>query len=666
MTDLTNILGGPWSPSERVADPPDVQLKDAIAAAGLEPPDDIYLDGNLHRFKTGGRKPDKTGWYVAFGDGVPAGRFGCWREGIEQSWRADVGRNLTAAEEMAQTARMSEARRIRDAERQKRQENASDTVAEIWSGAGAASADHPYLARKGIEPHGARITGDGRLIVPLYDDHGHLSSLQYIDSDGDKRYHPGGATGGRFWQLGEVDGTLYVAEGFATAATIREVTHQSVVVAYSASNLVPVVGLMREKYGHTQDIVIVADNDKSDVGRKYADQAAARFGARVVIPPTDGDANDYQQAGHDLLELLKPKATDWLIPADDFSQKPAPIRWLIKHWLQRDALMMMHGPSGSGKTFVALDWMLRLAAGREDWCGHIVRPGPVVYLAGEGHHGLRGRIAAWKHHHGADSLDMWLSGSGCDLNKPDGYLRVSDALRASRISPCVIVVDTLHRFLNGDENSAQDAREMLDACAKLMSEFSCSVLLVHHTGVAEEAQHRARGSSAWKGALDIEISVVSAKNGPVEIIQRKCKDAEVAEPVYCDLQAVEIPGWLDEDGEQVTSAVVVQSESPPEKSSKKDDPVARQFKRFHRAWWATGAEVVDGQPYISRSGLKSWMESEGMKPGSIRNAMAPNGKFGVHMVATLLDAEKIQKSHDGFSVCDNEYSSSLLIMKGKD
>jgi phage/plasmid primase-like uncharacterized protein len=36
------------------------------------------------------------------------------------------------------------------------------------------------LARKGINPHGARITGDGRLIVPLYDQDGTLSSLQYI------------------------------------------------------------------------------------------------------------------------------------------------------------------------------------------------------------------------------------------------------------------------------------------------------------------------------------------------------------------------------------------------------------------------------------------------------------------------------------------------------
>ncbi len=71
---------------------------------------------------------------------------------------------------------------------------------------------------------------------------------------------------------------------------------------------------------------------------------------------------------------------------------------------------------------------------------------------------------------------------------------------------------------------------MLDACGALISEFGCSVILVHHTGVNSETQHRARGSSAWRGALDIEVSIVpTSENGdPMEIIQRKSKDAELA------------------------------------------------------------------------------------------------------------------------------------------
>jgi phage/plasmid primase-like uncharacterized protein len=389
--------------------------------AGLHAPDQIILDGNLHRFASGTKgRPghgDKSGWYVAYGDGVPAGAFGCWRSGIEVTWKADVGRQLTMQEHLAQLKRLEEAKRRRDAERQKAQEVAANSVDIIWSNGVGAAPDHPYLQRKGIGAHGARVTGDGRLMVPLFNADGKLCSLQYIDSDGEKRYHAGGETGGAYWWIGAMEEgrTVYLAEGFATAATIHEVTGQPVVVAYSASNLVPVAGMLREQV--KAPIVIVADNDASGVGQRYAEQASAKYGVRFVVPPIEGDANDYRAAGHDLAALLAPPATDWLIPADTFSEAPAPLRWQIKRWIQAEALIMVHGPSGGGKTFLVLDWVCSMAGQLPEWFGHKIHPGAVVYLAGEGHHGLRGRVAAWKHHHQVKSLQMWLSREGCDLNR---------------------------------------------------------------------------------------------------------------------------------------------------------------------------------------------------------------------------------------------------------
>lgn len=599
MADLSKVLGGPWTPpTEKRVTPPEEQLIDAMRGAGLEPPEQIHLDGKLHRFKSGtkgqGKGGDKPGWYVVYGDGVPAGRFGCWRSGVEVTWRAEIGRKLSPAEEMANARRMAEAKAARDAEQARQYEVASSTVETIWSSAQGASPEHPYLQRKGIGVHGARVTGDGRLVVPLYGQDGQLSTLQYIAHDGTKLYHPGGQTGGKFWMIGTADepGIIYIAEGFATAATIHEATHRPVVVAYSASNLVPVTGTMRDLRGATQDIVIVADNDASGVGQRYAEQAAAKYGARVVMPPESGDANDYAKAGHDLALLLSPPVDDWLIPADTFSQQPAPISWLVKRWIQREALIMVHGPSGGGKTFVVLDWCLRMASGMAEWHGNKVKPGAVVYLAGEGHHGLRGRIAAWKHHHQAERLSMWLSRNGCDLNTPAGYARVVEQVRMLDTPPDLIVVDTLHRFLLGDENSAQDAKTMLDACNSLMAEFGCSVLLVHHTGVSDEAQHRARGSSAWRGALDIEISVIPAKDeNPMEIVQRKSKDAELAQSIYTRLHSVEIPGWVDEDGQQVTSAVVVEAQQNATQSAKPESKLTSMIRVFEGAWWATNAEI---------------------------------------------------------------------------
>lgn len=670
MADLSKVLGGPWAPPpEKLVAPPETQLIDAMRAAGLEPPEEIHFDGKIHRFRSGTKGSpghgDKPGWYLVFGDGIPAGRFGCWRAGMEVTWRADIGRKLTQTEEMSHAKRLAEAKALRDAALERQHQVASETVEKIWTTANPANAEHPYLAKKNIQTHGARITGDGRLVVPLYDSDGTLATLQYIDHEGGKLYHPGGQTGGKFWMVGSLDepGTLFVAEGFATAATIHETTDRPVVVAYSASNLVPVTGTLREMYGATQDIVIVADHDQSGVGQRYAEQASAKYGARMVMPPILGDANDYAQAGHDLAGLLMPVKDDWLIPADDFCAQPSPISWLVKRWIQSKALMMVHGPSGGGKTFVVLDWCLRMASGIEDWAGHKVRQGNVVYLAGEGHHGLRGRVAAWKHHHKAGKLAMWLSKDGCDLNTPTGYLKVVEQVRMLKDRPSVIVVDTLHRFLQGDENSAQDAKTMLDACNSLMQEFDCSVILVHHTGVSDEAQHRARGSSAWRGALDIEISIVPGKdNVPMQIVQRKSKDAELAETIHVELQQVSIPGWRDEDNQQVTSAVIIQAQAPI--VAKKDSKIDSHRKTFENAWWSSGAEERDGLPYLSRSAMMDYLvQKMNVSESSAKVYIKPSatGK----PIADMLVAEIIEAFEHGWTVIDDTQASAMLIRKSE-
>lgn len=667
MVDITHILGGPWSPPEAPKfDPPELQLRDSMERAGLRPPREILLDGKLHRFASGTKGSpghgDKPGWYIAFGDGIPAGRFGDWRSGIEVTWRADVGREMTLADEMAHARRLAEAKMLRDAELARKHEITANTVEAIWSGCSPADPAHPYLRRKGIDTHGARVTGDGRLVVPLFDEDGALSTLQYIDAEGGKLYHAGGQTGGMFWMLGTMDepGVLYMAEGFATAATIHEATGRPCAVAYSASNLVPVCGTLRTLYGVNQSIVIVADNDKSGVGQKYAEQASAKFGARVVMPAEPGDANDFAQGGGDLLGLLVPQTSGWLVRADEFCQQPAPISWIVKHWLQEQALIMVHGPSGGGKTFVVLDWCLRVAAGVSEWAGSRVKPGTVVYLAGEGHHGLRGRVAAWKHHQRSGPLSMWLSKDGCDLNTPTGYQKVLESVGALDRRPDLIVVDTLHRFLLGDENSAQDAKTMLDACGALMRAFDCSVILVHHTGVSDEAQHRARGSSAWRGALDIEISIVPGKDGaPLEIVQRKSKDAEMAQPVFAELTPVQIPGWYDEDGEPVGSAVVEVVAAPT--PAKKDSKLDSLRKQFEAAWWASGAEDREGLPYVTRAGLRSKLIEDGCSEATADKKMKPGSAD--QLVGALIIAGIIKPDDNGWVVCSSVHAAALMLSK---
>lgn len=658
MTDITSIFGGkftpPDPPKEQYTQPPEQQFIDAIDQAGYTPPGHIAFDGKVRRFSSDGRKRGDSGWYVAFEGKVCAGAFGCWKDDSSISWRQDIGRELSITEQMEHAQRMRDARAQAAADRKRKQETAAGTVNEIWSNASEASDDHPYLQNKGVSNHGLRVSGDGRLIAPMIDANGELSSLQYIPAEGDKRYHSGASVEGCYFCLPGQGDTVYVAEGYATAASIFEATGATTYVAFSAGQLSAVTGTARA--AHKGDLVIVADNDTSGTGQAAAQKAATAHHARIITPPIEGmDANDYAQT-HDLTSLLAPPADDWLIPANDFASKPSPIRWLIKHHLQRDALHMVHGPSGGGKTFMVLDQCCAIASGIPAWCGHKVRSGPVVYLAGEGHHGMRGRVAAWMQYNRVDSLNMWISKAGTDLNTPDGYNRVRTSVMALPEQPSLIVVDTLHRFLAGDENSAQDAKTMLDACNGLMAEFSCSVLLVHHTGVNDEAQHRARGSSAWKGALDIETSVIAGtEDAPMQVVQRKMKDGELQKPLFMRITPVELP-WEDEDGEAVTSAVVVQDEDyQPSKGEGEAHAQAR--KLFESAWNKMG-DLAQGIPYLTESAWREYHRSqnEDKKPDAIKKSFQRQKK-------SLLDSEFLAVSGAGFVVSDPVISATLILTK---
>lgn len=662
MGDLVSIFGGSFTPPIKLPPPPaDQQLLQAIRDAGLTPPQYVQLDGILHRFNSGEKGKKKNGWYCAYADGVPAGRFGCWKEGIEVAWTAEVDREITDADRMAMSLRQSEAKSKRDAERKLWQEAAADTAEIIWSGCGPANADHPYLATKGIQPHGTRITGDGRLVVPVYDREGEIISLQYIDGEGNKKYAFGGKMVGARFLIGPVNGqTIFVVEGFATGASVHEATQMPTWVAFGKGGLGELATNLRASHGPQANIIIVADNDESGDGYKYAKDAAEKANCRVVMPPVTGDANDYVNNGGDLHTLLFPPVDGWLVSADDFSSQPRPIKWLVKKWLQDEALMMVHGPSGGGKTFVVLDWCMRIASDFSDWNGFKVNNGSVLYLAGEGHHGLRGRIAAWKQHHNVAKLNMWLSQSGCDLNKADGYNRVCESIRALGELPRLIVVDTLHRFLDGSENDTQDARTMIDACGALTREFGCAVLLVHHTGVSDEAQHRARGSSAWKAALEVELSVIP--NGESRMIsQKKMKDGEEQEPIYIDLQSVAIEGWFDEDGDQVTSVVPVAT-NPPADKPKKESKLSSFMKIFEAAWWASGAEEYEDKPYVTRAAFYNHLiTAMAMSDASAKQNLKPSEP--TRIIGSLLVSQIIEPIGNGWRVQDKIFASSLKIAK---
>ena len=270
-----------------------LQLRAVMCAHGVEPfaAVDLTPDGRLQRFRVAGDRPGtRNGWLVVHADPLVA-VFGSWRSGSTHTWTPERAGHCSPAERRAMRERLRAAQASRDRERERDQEDAAERARVLWARSGLALSLHPYLVRKKIQPHGARqLRGD--LVLPLYDTSGKLWSLQFITPEGEKRFLGGGRTKGCYFPIGSASrGTLLVAEGFATAASLHEATGWPVAVAFNAGNLQPVAVALRRKFPGVR-VVICADDDVCTAGNPGVTRAAeaARAVGGLVIAPSFGEA----------------------------------------------------------------------------------------------------------------------------------------------------------------------------------------------------------------------------------------------------------------------------------------------------------------------------------------------------------------------------------------
>lgn len=297
-------------------------FRDAIAAAGLTPPDHIVGDGKLRRFAGNGNPRDDSAWYVLFDDARPAGEFGDWRTDFRQTWRADTGREWSDAERTAHREKIAAAKREREAEEARRRKEAASKAARLWKAAAKAGEDHPYLRRKGVAPVEtlrelpaeavAEILGytpqargealEGRLLIAPVKIGDRLSTCELIAESGRKSAVAGGAKAGGFWATealpeGDGDGlVLLVGEGVATCLSAREATGHPAVAALSCGNLAAVGRAMRERYPKAR-LAVLADLGN---GEEKAAEAARECGVVLVRPDFGGARPDGASDFNDL------------------------------------------------------------------------------------------------------------------------------------------------------------------------------------------------------------------------------------------------------------------------------------------------------------------------------------------------------------------------------
>lgn len=314
----------------------------AAAARGLviESP---KADGKLHRVPVEGRpKADKTGWYVLHtpSGGRAYGVFGRWDDARgTESWHAESETSPLTKAEKAAFAKLRNEQTARRVAELREAAKAAQTQWEKFSTEGQS----PYLKRKRVKALGVRF--DGQVVcVPLRDTNGVLWTFQRIAANGEKRFFPGGRATGCFHLMGMVQAEkpLLMVEGYATGATLHQITGAAVVCAMNCGNLAPVLEAIKKRHPKVR-IVICADDDAKtereqgiNPGIQAAQEAAKRFNCEWLKPqglPDGGtDFNDLAVAhGAEIVkaqleEVLKGSPSNHHANAPDAREKwPDPI-----------------------------------------------------------------------------------------------------------------------------------------------------------------------------------------------------------------------------------------------------------------------------------------------------------------------------------------------------
>ena len=593
----------------------EAQFLDFMRFNNCEPEDNftLQMDGQLHRFRVKGDKySQKSGAYCVHTDGWPAGWCQNWRGGESVLWsfttdNEEKYRDYFSSPEFLKALELSKQHQAQlKAEREEKQRDAITEALEIYTSLPSAdkAEQHPYLLKKQIYSYGLKIDRDNeRLAVPIQDIDGKIVNIQWINADGSKWFLPFAPVSCNFFSiaLDNIDDSeekkktpILIGEGIATMSTLYELTGQPCVAAMNCGNLKKVAEAIRKKYP-ANPIIIMADNDHKktpNAGKTAAEEANRELKLDGIVMPDfadDEDGTDWNDffVLHNCDEELCLKAI-----REKFNQLPLfnkklkykamaerfgfmdaeyvdtfcnPMpgeNFLIEDWIPTQSIMMMFAPSGSGKGFVAVDLAYAIATPEiNNWHGKkVLQHGPVVYLAGEGQKGMRKRCCGFKNYKELDDKASQLAiiKEAIPINEPNPDLGVNKLIANIGTlypEPALIIIDTTNRYMFGDENKTPDATSFIQSVTMLMQEFKCSVLIVHHTGLSLETQGRARGSSVFKAAMDMEFRI--SKSGMfITLEMTKSKDSDIQRPLVFEMVEVDAPGFFKYGGVQDTTCVL--------------------------------------------------------------------------------------------------------------
>jgi hypothetical protein len=214
---------------------------------------------------------------------------------------------------------------------------------------------------------------------------------------------------------------------------------------------------------------------------------------------------------------------DLYLTRGQLAELPSP-EWLVDRTLPEYSYIVLAGRDATYKSFIAVSWACSMATGKP-WLGRKTQSRRVLYIAGEGAHGLHSRIAAWEY--------AWNGGQAV----PDEQLVIrKEAINLFRGGPALerlleriqaddyglVIIDTLNKSSGPANANGFDANHILASIEKIKRATSAgSVLVISHT---DKSDIDTRGFSGFEDDGDV-VWHAKRDGHAVSLVNRKMKEA---------------------------------------------------------------------------------------------------------------------------------------------
>lgn len=367
-----------------------------------------------------------------------------------------------------------------------------------WKKASPAPETFPYLQRKGIPCMGLRTDTDGTMgqviLIPAYDANGQIVGVERISPGGEKKHL--GTKREAYFLIGETrpGEQVFVAEGYATACSIHQLTNKPVAVSFSHFNLGN-VGNILERQGFKptvcpdsgaslvpgfrnvqtpegtpkgQDWNDLAQEHGLDEARRMFREAEAKSTIRTEDKPTKQKPS--------LLGFRK-----HLEPSKGF--KPEMIGGIFP----RSGVSVIAGQQGTGKSLFMQKFCCDISMGGSilDGFSESISPVKSLYLIGEfSANGMnhRAQTANWQYDRENLILyeirDFLINNIPLGLSTEEGFENIRQLIKEEK--PDLIVFDSMMSFLSCNESDMQEMQAGFSKLLRIADEAKCAVVLVHH------------------------------------------------------------------------------------------------------------------------------------------------------------------------------------------